>query len=122
MQYCLEEVDFISLFECLPIKKDQNEVFWYDESTFIFSTETETFKIKISPFYNSLSLLVKDIDGEERFYYNLQTVKKIEIVQDHKEKKEIRLFVDQGGDRFITIIDIIFKPKFKVVLNEVFDS
>ncbi|RDZ16187.1 hypothetical protein C3744_06540 [Priestia megaterium] len=122
MQYCPEEVDFISLFECLPIKRSQNEAFWYDESTFIFSTETETFEIKVSPFYNSFSLSVKDIEGDERFYYHLQSVKKVEIVQDYKERKAIRLFVDQGGDHFITIMDIIFKPKFKVVLKEVFDS
>ncbi|MCG0050767.1 hypothetical protein [Priestia aryabhattai] len=122
MRDCPEELDFISLFECIPLKKDQNEVFWYDESTFIFTTQTNRFEVKISPFYNSFSLSVTDLEDDEIFYYGLESVTKIEIINDNKESKAIRLFIDQGIDRFIMTIDIVFRPKFKVMLKEVLDS
>ncbi|NER44422.1 hypothetical protein G3M54_31260 [Bacillus megaterium NBRC 15308 = ATCC 14581] len=122
MRDCPEELDFISLFECIPLKKDQNESFLYDESTFIFTSEMNRFEVKISPFYNSFSLSVKDLEGVEIFYYSLESVTKIEIMNDNKESKAIRLFIDQGIDRFITIMDLVFRPKFKVVLKEVLDS
>ncbi|MDQ0806269.1 hypothetical protein [Priestia megaterium] len=122
MRDCPEELDFISLFECIPLKKDQNESFLYDESTFIFTSEMNRFEVKISPFYNSFSLSVKDLEGDEIFYYSLESVTKIEIMNNNKESKAIRLFIDQGIDRFITIMDLVFRPKFKVVLKEVLDS
>ena len=117
-----EELDFISLFECIPLKKDQNESFLYDESTFIFTNKINRFEVKISPFYNSFSLLVTDLEDDEIFYYSLESVTKIEIVNDNKESKAIRLFIDQGIDRFIMIMDLVFRPKFKVVLKEILDS
>ncbi|MBA9042617.1 hypothetical protein HNP21_005754 [Bacillus aryabhattai] len=122
MQDCPEELDFISLFECIPLKKDQNEIFLYDESTFIFTNEINRFEVKVSPFYNSFSLSVTDLEDDEIFYYSLESVTKIEIVNDNKESKAIRLFIDQGIDRFTMIIDLVFRPKFKVVLKEVLDS
>jgi hypothetical protein len=122
MRDCPEELDFISLFECIPLKKDQNENFLYDESTFIFTNEINRFEVKISPFYNSFSLSVKDLEDDEIFYYSLESVTKIEIMNDNKESKAIRLFIDQGIDRFIMIMDLVFRPKFKVVLKEVSDS
>ncbi|MGW9103699.1 hypothetical protein ACWGPZ_31730 [Priestia megaterium] len=122
MRECPEELDFISLFECIPLKKDQNESFLYDESTFIFTNEINRFEVKISPFYNSFSLSVTDLEDDEIFYYRLESVTKIEIMNDNKESKAIRLFIDQGIDRFIMIMDLVFRPKFKVVLKEVLDS
>lgn len=122
MRDCPEELDFISLFECIPLKKDQNESFLYDESTFIFTNEINKFEVKISPFYNSFSLSVTDLEDDEIFYYRLESVTKIEIMNDNKESKAIRLFIDQGIDRFIMIMDLVFRPKFKVVLKEVLDS
>ena len=122
MRDCPEELDFISLFECIPLKKDQNESFLYDESTFIFTNKINRFEVKISPFYNSFSLLVTDLEDDEIFYYSLESVTKIEIVNDNKESKAIRLFIDQGIDRFIMIMDLVFRPKFKVVLKEILDS
>ncbi|GAB1780149.1 hypothetical protein V7094_29310 [Priestia megaterium] len=122
MRDCPEELDFISLFECIPLKKDQNESFLYDESTFIFTNEINRFEVKISPFYNSFSLSVTDLEDDEIFYYRLESVTKIEIMNDNKESKAIRLFIDQGIDRFIMIMDLVFRPKFKVVLKEVLDS
>ncbi|MES5265395.1 hypothetical protein [Priestia megaterium] len=122
MQDCPEELDFISLFECIPLKKDQNEIFLYDQSTFVFTNEINRFEVKISPFYNFFSLSVTDLEDDEIFYYSLESVTKIEIVNDDKESNAIRLFIDQGIDRFIMIMDIVFRPKFKVVLKEVLDS
>jgi hypothetical protein len=122
MRDCPEELDFISLFECIPLKKDQNENFLYNESTFIFTNEINRFEVKISPFYNSFSLLVTDLEDDEIFYYSLESVTKVEIVNDNKESKAIRLFIDQGIDRFIMMMDLVFRPKFKVVLKEVSDS
>ena len=122
MRECPEELDFISLFECIPLKKDQNESFLYDESTFIFTNDINRFEVKISPFYNFFSLSVTDLEDDEIFYYRLESVTKIEIMNDNKESKAIRLFIDQGIDRFIMIMDLVFRPKFKVVLKEVLDS
>ena len=122
MRDCPAELDFISLFECIPLKKDQNEIFLYDQSTFVFTNEINRFEVKISPFYNFFSLSVTDLEDDEIFYYSLESVTKIEIVNDDKESKAIRLFIDQGIDRFIMIMDIVFRPKFKVVLKEVLDS
>ncbi|QLK09506.1 hypothetical protein BMG_6282 (plasmid) [Priestia megaterium] len=122
MRDCPEELDFISLSECIPLKKEQNESFLYDESTFIFTNEINRFEVKISPFYNSFSLSVTDLEDDEIFYYRLESVTKIEIMNDNKESKAIRLFIDQGIDRFIMIMDLVFRPKFKVVLKEVLDS
>ncbi|MBU8589664.1 hypothetical protein KM925_27640 [Priestia megaterium] len=122
MRDCPEELDFISLFECIPLKKDQNESFLYDESTFIFTNDINRFEVKISPFYNSFSLSVTDLEDDEIFYYRLESVTKIEIINDNKESKAIRLFIDQGIDRFVMIMDLVFRPKFKVVLKEVLDS
>ncbi|MBK0009942.1 MULTISPECIES: hypothetical protein [Priestia] len=122
MRDCPEELDFISLFECIPLKKDQNESFLYDESTFIFTNDINRFEVKISPFYNFFSLSVTDLEDDEIFYYRLESVTKIEIMNDNKESKAIRLFIDQGIDRFIMIMDLVFRPKFKVVLKEVLDS
>ncbi|MBY0008738.1 hypothetical protein H7K05_25835 [Priestia aryabhattai] len=123
MRDCPEELDFISLFECILLKKDQNESFLYDESTFTFTSEMNRFEVKISPFYNFFSLSVKDLEDDEIFYYSLESVTKIEIMNDNKESKAIRLFIDQGIDRFIIMImDLVFRPKFKVVLKEVSDS
>ncbi|WP_460074587.1 hypothetical protein, partial [Priestia megaterium] len=99
-----------------------NESFLYDESTFIFTNEINRFEVKISPFYNSFSLSVTDLEDDEIFYYRLESVTKIEIMNDNKESKAIRLFIDQGIDRFIMIMDLVFRPKFKVVLKEVLDS
>ncbi|MBX9966820.1 hypothetical protein ACFW1J_03610 [Priestia aryabhattai] len=122
MRDCPEELDFISLFECIPLKKDQNESFLYNESTFIFTSEMNKFEVKISPFYNSFSLSVKDLEDDEILYYSLESVTKIEIMNNNKKSKAIRLFIDQGIDRFIMIMDLVFRPKFKVVLKEVLDS
>lgn len=71
MEHCPEELDFISLFQCNPIKKDDKDPFWYNESTFIFEQESKTFKIIISPFYNQFSLSVNDGE-EETLYYGFQ--------------------------------------------------
>ncbi|OZT14573.1 hypothetical protein CHN50_03145 [Priestia aryabhattai] len=122
MQDCPEELDFISLFECMPVKKDPNEDFWYDESTFVFVNKTNRFKVNLSPFYHSFSLSVTDLEDDEVFYYRFETVTKIEIINDSKESKAIRLFIDEDRDRFIMIMEITFKPKFKVIINEVFDT
>ncbi|KZE15742.1 hypothetical protein C1N83_20640 [Priestia aryabhattai] len=122
MRDCPQELDFISLFECIPLKKDQDESFLYGESTFLFTSEMNRFEVKISPFYNSFSLSVKDLEDDEILYYSLESVTKIEIMNDNKESKAIRLFIDQGIDRFIMIMDLVFRPKFKVVLKEILDS
>ncbi|MED4838702.1 hypothetical protein P9448_27320, partial [Priestia megaterium] len=74
MRDCPEELDFISLFECIPLKKDKNESFLYDESTFIFTNEINRFEVKISPFYNSFSLSVTDLEDDEIFYCRLESV------------------------------------------------
>ena len=65
------ELELISLFECLPTKKDVREPFEYDETTFSFRTEINIFEVMVSPFYNKFSLTVKNlIDNETIGFYD----------------------------------------------------
>lgn len=113
------ELDFISLFECLPTKKDDEAPFEYNESTFAFEQSNKRFIIKISPFYNQFSISVWDKD-DEIMYYDLQTVTSIEILSDKKDDSRIRLFLEDR-DRFSTVINVTFKPKFKVIVKDRLD-
>ncbi|AQX54810.1 hypothetical protein NKR17_09810 [Priestia flexa] len=70
----------------------------------------------------SNSPFLTDLEDDEVFYYGFETVTKIEIINDSKESKAIRLCIDQDKDRFLMIMEIRFKPKFKVRIKEVFDG
>ncbi|MFD3449496.1 hypothetical protein ACFDTO_33495 [Microbacteriaceae bacterium 4G12] len=114
------ELDFISLFECFPRKKDEEELFEYDESTFVFNLNDQAFEVMISPFYQKFSLLVKMIEDNETIgYYDFHTVDRIEIISDRREHSAIRLFMESDRERFLTMIEITFKPKFMIIMKEI---
>lgn len=115
------ELDLISLFECMPIKKDEKELFEYDETTFLFRTENNAFEVMISPFYNRFSLIAKNILGDEVIgYYNFHTVSKIEVILDRKNDSSLRLFMEYDRSEFITLVELTFKPEFKVIMKDVY--
>ncbi|MGK7377615.1 hypothetical protein ACSFXN_07210 [Planococcus sp. 1R117A] len=113
------ELDFISLFECLPRKKDEKEMFEYDETSFVFPLENIAFEVMISPFYDRFSLLARDaVDNEDIAYYNFQTVSKIEVISDRQNDSSLRLFLEYDRTDLMTVVEITFKPKFKVIMKE----
>ena len=113
-----EELDLISVFESLPIRKDETDIFHYDTSTFLFENDKELFEIILSPFYNEFTLKVKDKDTKEIFsYIELLSVRKIEIVEDKKQSSKIRLSHGES-DRYENIIELTFKPIFKMAFRE----
>lgn len=52
-------------------------------------SEMNRFEVKILLFYNFFLFLVKDLEGDEIFYYSFELVIKIEIMNDNKESKVI---------------------------------
>jgi hypothetical protein len=115
------EIDFISLFECLPVKKDDDELFEYNESTFRFQNNQYKYKVMVCPFYHQFSLIVQETQGNKLIgRYNFQTVSKIEILTDKKDESSMRLFLEHNRDRFLMIIEISFKPNFKIEIKETF--
>ncbi|MBT2606684.1 hypothetical protein J7E55_27385 [Bacillus sp. ISL-53] len=52
--------------------------------------------------------------------YNFQTVSKIEILTDKEDESSIRLFLDDDRERFLMIVEITFKPNFKIEIKETF--
>jgi hypothetical protein len=55
-----DEVDLISVFESIPQRKDETDVFYYDQSTFVFKNDIEVFEIILSPFYHEFSITAKE--------------------------------------------------------------
>ena len=119
MEFYPSEIDFISLFECLPVKKDDDELFEYNESTFRFKIKKYKYEVIVCPFYNQFGLLVREgsmVIGR----YNFQTVSKIEILTDKEDESSIRLFLDDDRVRFLMIVEITFKPNFNIEIKETF--
>lgn len=115
------EIDFISLFECLPEKKVDDELFEYNESTFRFQINQYNYEVMVCPFYNQFSLKVYETQRNKLIgRYNFQTVSKIEILTDKKDESSMRLFFEHDRDRFLMIVEITFKPSFKIEIKETF--
>ncbi len=115
------EVDFISLFECLPIKKDADELFEYNQSTFMFEINQYKYEVMVCPFYNQFSIIVHESEGNQLIgRYNFQTVSKIEILSDKRKKSSVRLLLEHDRERFLMIVEITFKPSFKIEIKETF--
>jgi len=113
------ELNFISLFCVDPIKLDQDSPFFYNESTFVFENHTELFTVKVSPSYNEFVLEVKSkMNGELIAYNSYKTVGKIEILNDKKDSAKILLILDYDRDRYITTVEISFRPKFTFIIKE----
>lgn len=111
------EVDFISLFCVEPTKLDNNIPFYYNESSFRFENQTESFFVSISPSYGDFILEVKSKDNEELIVYNsFKAVKKLEILSDTRDAAKILLILER--DPYITTVEITFKPKFSFIIKE----
>ncbi|MGG3625538.1 hypothetical protein ABES25_18525 [Bacillus gobiensis] len=115
------ESEFISLFECLPLKKDEEELFEYSESTFRFQINQYKYEVMVCPFYNQFSLIIQETQENKLIgRYNFQTISKIEILTDKRDESSLRLFLEDDRDRFLMIVEITFKPNFKVEIKETF--
>lgn len=118
-----EEIDFISLFNTEPKVLDKNSPFYYNQSTFSFHNEQESFVVKISPSMNEFELKVDQIaNGELITYHSFKTVGKLEILTDKKDSAKILIILDQDRDRFLTSVEITFRPTFCMVFKEQFSS
>ncbi|RZT21627.1 hypothetical protein [Fictibacillus sp. BK138] len=113
-----DELDLISVFESIPKRKDETDIFYYDQSTFLLETDNEVYEIILSPFYHEFSMSIKEKKTDEELsHLELLSVNKIEIVKDSKDYSKIRLFHGES-DRYENIIEITFKPRFKLIFRE----
>ncbi|MFC7371989.1 hypothetical protein ACFQPF_09880 [Fictibacillus iocasae] len=113
-----DEIDLISVFESIPKRKDETDLFYYDQSTFLFKTVNEVYEIILSPFYHEFSISVKEKKTDEVLSrLELFSVNKIEVVKDKKDNSQIRLFHGES-DRYENIIEITLKPRFKLIFRE----
>lgn len=113
-----DELELISVFESLPKRRNESEIFHYDISTFNFENEKELFEITLSPFCGEFTLKVKDKNTKEILsYIELLSVRKIEIIEDKKQHSKIRLLHGES-DRYENIIELTFKPIFKMAFRE----
>lgn len=121
MDFFPEELDFLSLFCVEPIKLDQHIPFFYNQSTFSFNNETESFVVKMAPSYSEFDLKVTNRANHTLIaFHSFKTVGKLEILCDKKDCAKILLILDYDRDRFITSVEITFKPKFSIILREHF--
>ncbi|PLT31012.1 hypothetical protein [Peribacillus deserti] len=113
-----DELNLISVFASIPKRIDKTECFYYDKSTYSFENDNEVFKIIMSPFYQEFTLRVTDKKSNTVLsYLELLSVRKLEVVEDSKDHSAIRLFHGEA-DRFENVIDISFKPKYKIIFRE----
>lgn len=118
-----DELDFISLFCVEPVKFSRNSSFMYNESRFQFDNGLESFIVKMLPSYGEFNLIVDDKKTKEQIaFYSFKTVEKLEIVSDTNNLAKILLILDDDRDRFITSVEITFKPKFSIILKEEFNE
>lgn len=95
----------------------------YNESRFQFDNGLESFIVKMLPSYGEFNLIVDDKKTKEQIaFYSFKTVEKLEIVSDTNNLAKILLILDDDRDRFITSVEITFKPKFSIILKEEFNE
>jgi len=113
-----DELDLISVFESIPKRKDETDIFYYDQSTFVLENDIEVFKIILSPFYHEFSISAKEKKTDTVLsHLELLSVNKLEIIEDKKDCSKIRLFHGEA-DRYENIIEITLKPRFKLIFRE----
>ncbi|WP_078410762.1 hypothetical protein [Priestia abyssalis] len=123
MKHFPDELEFISLFSSEPVKRYNDLPFEYEESTFRFENATETFIVKMRPIDGEFLLEVKNKnDGALIAHYDFKTVGNLEIIKDDKESSKVLLFLDDDRTRFITTVELSFKPKFCSIFKEQFDG
>ncbi|WP_169907776.1 hypothetical protein [Priestia abyssalis] len=55
-------------------------------------------------------------------YYDFKTVGSLEIIKDDKGSAKVLLFLDRDRSRFITTVELTFKPKFYSIIKEQLDG
>ncbi len=115
-----EENDFLSLFECEPTLFDNTTKdlpFYYNKSTYQFSNGEEDFSVTISPSYGEVKIQVTQTTSSILLsLLDLKRVVKFEITADKKDTASVLLTIVNEDSQ--QIIEIDFKPKYKLILRE----
>lgn len=112
------ETAFISFFDSKPLRKDPEEEFQYDTSTYELENETEAFEVILSPFYNEFTLTVRNKESQERVsFLKLRSVEKIEILDGQNKASLLRIFHGKS-DSYSHTLEIGFHPFFQMKLQE----
>lgn len=123
MDFFPDELDLISLFCIEPIKLDKSLPFFYNQSTFAFENDTESFVVIVSPSYSEFVLEVKNkTNGELVAYHSFKTVGKLEILSNKINSAKILLILDGDRGRFITTVEITLRPQFSFIIKEHFSD
>jgi hypothetical protein len=116
-----DELAFISFFNTIPTVFDKTVPFYYNDSTFSFEHDRESFKVKISPSINEFELTVVNREsGEVISFHSIKTVGKVEILSDKRELAKLLIILDDDRDRFIASVEITFRPSFSLIHKEHF--
>ena len=116
-----EEIDLLSLFECEPMLLDKDSPFYYNEATYRFSNGEEDFIVTLSPSYGEVKIQVTQrISNRLLSYVDLKCVRKFEIRTDRKEDSSVLLTVVNEDTQ--QMIEIAFKPYYKMILKEHFNQ
>lgn len=109
---------FNSFFDSMPLRKDIDEEFQYDTSTFKLENETEAFEVILSPFYNEFTLTVRKKESQETVsFLKLRSVEKIEILNEQNKAPFLRIFHGKS-DSYIHTLEMGFHPFFQMKLQE----
>ncbi|WP_050616172.1 hypothetical protein [Bacillus testis] len=115
-----EEYDLLSLFESEPTFLDtpsNNFLFYYNEATYQFSNGEEDFIVKLCPSYGDVSIQVNQrISRRLISHLDFKRINKFEITADKKDTSSILLTI--LDEDFKQIIEIDFKPIFKLIFSE----
>jgi len=115
-----EENDLLSLFECEPILFDHTTgdlPFYYNKSTYQFSNGVEDFSVTLSPSYGEVKIQVTQTTSNILLsLLDLKRVVKFEITTDKKDTASVLLTIVNEDSQ--QIIEIDFKPKYKLIFRE----
>ena len=115
-----EENDFLSLFACEPILFDnttEDLPFYYNKSTYQFSNGEEDFSVTVSPSYGEVEIQVTQTTSNILLsLLDLKRVVKFEITADKKDTASVLLTIVNEDSQ--QIIEIDFKPKYKLIFRE----
>lgn len=91
-----EEHELISLLQCLPVDHSEDRIYHYDETSIIFNVKDDLCKVTISPSYSIFSIKVRKQDNSEPWLsFLFQSVDKVEIISDTKERAAIKVMLKE---------------------------
>ena len=115
-----DEYELLALFECEPVLRDsqtKNLPFYYNEATYRFSNEEESFLVRITPAYSEVKIQVNHRVTQRLISrLDLKKVDKLEIIADTKKISSILLTMD--NDENLQTLEIEFKPHYKLIMQD----